>query len=75
MCSLSQDYARSVDNPPCGFRLRPAGAGLRSGLTLSRPYGRLKPTGAEEPHLSAYDLRTLMVRESCGFGRFDGLTG
>ena len=49
MCSLSPDYARSVDNPPCGFRLRPAGAGLRSGLTLNRPYGRLKPTGAEEP--------------------------
>ncbi len=45
-----------------------------SGLALSRPYGLSKPTSAEEPHLSAYDSRTLMVRESCGFGRFDGLT-
>ncbi len=34
-----------------GLRLRPAGAGLRSGLALSRPYGLSKPTGAEEPHL------------------------
>ncbi len=55
---LSPDYSRSVNNPPCGLRqaqaapspsrgglrLRPAGAGLRSGLTLSRLYSLSKPT-------------------------------
>ena len=58
----SLDYSRSVNSPPCGLRpidftqggepvepLRPAGAGLRSGLALSRPYGLSKSTGAEEP--------------------------